>query len=76
MNPKDISQAKNPDLRAATAALVRAGQLARKEAIAAGTPLVIVKDGKLMFVDPKEVDQANGQIADEPVKGVLGRTRG
>ncbi|QEG33339.1 hypothetical protein [Bythopirellula goksoeyrii] len=48
MNPKDISQAKNPDLRASLEAMRRAAALARQTAIQTGTNLVIYKDGKLL----------------------------
>lgn len=51
--PPDISTAKDPDLRTATAALVRASALARKVAIDTGTDLVFVKDGQLVFVEAK-----------------------
>ncbi|MBV8781683.1 MAG: hypothetical protein JO353_09830, partial [Phycisphaerae bacterium] len=41
-------------LRGAMAALVRAGVLARKTARDTDTDLVIVKDGRLLFVPMKE----------------------
>ncbi len=47
MKTKDITKAKDPDLRASAAAMRRAAQLARKTAIQTNTNLVIVKDGKL-----------------------------
>lgn len=46
MNPKDISQAKNPDLRNSLAALRRAGELARETAILSGTSLIVRKNGQ------------------------------
>jgi hypothetical protein len=46
MNSKDISHAKDPDLRASHEALRRASELARKTAIQTGTDLIIVQDGK------------------------------
>ena len=52
MSARDISQAKNPDLRASLAALRRAAELARQTAIQTGTDLVIVSDGRLVLVDP------------------------
>ncbi len=52
MNTKDITEAKDPDLRASAAALRRAAELARKTAIQTDTNLVIVKDGKLTRVPP------------------------
>ena len=50
MKTKDITEAKDPDLRASAAAMRRAAQLARKTAIQTGTHLVIVIDGKLTRV--------------------------
>jgi hypothetical protein len=52
MSTKDISQARNPDLRSSMAALQRASELARKIAIQTGTDLVVVRDGRLLYVDP------------------------
>jgi HJR/Mrr/RecB family endonuclease len=64
MNPKDISKAKDPDLRSAMAALLRASVLARKAAMDTGTDLVVVKDGKLMFVQVKtQHEQARAEDA-------------
>ena len=50
MKTKDISQAKDPDLRASIKALQRASIQARKTAIQTGTNLVIVKDGQLLRI--------------------------
>ena len=44
---RDIQEAKDPDLRACSAAMQRAAQAARRIAIQTGTDLIIVKDGKL-----------------------------
>jgi hypothetical protein len=52
MKTKDISQARNPDIRGSLAALRRASELARKIAIQTGTDLVVVRDGRLVYVDP------------------------
>ena len=46
MNPKDISQAKNPGMRGAMAAMRRAADMARQVAIQTNTAIVQVKDGK------------------------------
>ena len=50
MNSKDITEAKDPDLRASMAAMQRAAESARKTAMQTGTDLIIVKDGKLTRV--------------------------
>lgn len=47
---QDISQAKNPDLRASLAALQRAGEAARQTAIQTGTDLIVVRDGKIIRI--------------------------
>ena len=57
MKTKDISEAKDPDLRAAMAALQRAALQARKTAIQTGTNLVIVKDGQLLRMSAEELSQ-------------------
>jgi hypothetical protein len=55
---KDISEAKDPDLRASVAAMQRAAELARKTAIQTGTDLIVVKDGKLTRISAKELREA------------------
>ena len=55
MKTKDISEAKDPDLRSSMAALLRASQLARKIAIQTDTDLIIAKDGKLVRISPEEL---------------------
>lgn len=50
MKTKDISKAKDPDLRASAAAMQRAAELARKTAIQTNTNLVIMQDGKLIRI--------------------------
>ena len=48
MTPKDISQARNADLRTSFQALRRAAEQARQTAILTGTDLIIVQDGRLV----------------------------
>ncbi|MFM8250804.1 MAG: hypothetical protein ACKOBW_04300 [Planctomycetota bacterium] len=50
MNAKDITQAKDPDLRGSYAALHRAAQLARETAIRTGTDLIIVENEKIVRI--------------------------
>ena len=57
MKTKDISEAKDPVLRASMAALQRAALQARKTAIQTGTNLVIVKDGQLLRISAEELSQ-------------------
>ena len=57
MNTRDISEAKDPDMRTAMAALKRAALQARKIAIKTGTRLIIVKDDQLLKISPEELRQ-------------------
>lgn len=50
MTMKDISEAKDPDLRASVAAMRRAAELARQTAIRTDTDLVVVKNGQLVRI--------------------------
>lgn len=54
MKPKDLSLAKNPDLRASFAALQRAAEMARQVAIQTNTAIVVMENGKLVRI-PAEV---------------------
>jgi hypothetical protein len=51
----DISNAKNPDLRNALAALRRASLMARKIAIQTGTNIVVIRDGKMVRISADEL---------------------
>jgi hypothetical protein len=55
VNARDISDAKDPDLRASVAAMQRAAELARKIAIQTDTHLVIVENGKIMRIPASEL---------------------
>ena len=55
MTQQELSKAKNPDLRAALAALRRAAQMARITAIQTDTEIVIVKDGKPVRIPAEEL---------------------
>ncbi|WP_215842699.1 hypothetical protein HHS34_010010 [Acidithiobacillus montserratensis] len=58
MSVQDISQAKDPLLRASFVALQRAARMAREEAIRTNTDLVIVQDGKVVHIPPEELRRA------------------
>lgn len=58
MSPQDLSQAKNPDLRASLDAMRRAADLARRTAIQTDTEIVRVEDGKPVRVSAKELLRA------------------
>lgn len=55
MKPKDISKARNPDLRASRKAIARAAALAREIALQTNTAIVVVKDGKLMRIPARRL---------------------
>jgi len=55
MNQRDISKAKNPDMRGSLAAIRRAAAEARKIAIQTNTAIVIVRDGKIVHVSADEL---------------------
>lgn len=46
MTNRDLSTARNPDLRASLAAMRRAADAARKTAMETDTEIVVVRDGK------------------------------
>ena len=50
MKAQDISTASNPDMRGSLAALRRASALARKIAIDTGTGIVVVRDGRTVYI--------------------------
>lgn len=55
MNPKPISQAKDPDIRNAQAAMNRAALAARKIAIQTNTSLIVVQSGQIREISPTEL---------------------
>jgi hypothetical protein len=64
MSTMDISNARDPDVRSSLAALRRAAALARKEAIATNTDIVVVKDGRLLVIEAKTLRKQaeNGNV--------------
>jgi hypothetical protein len=55
MNPRDISTARDPDLRASLVALQRAARMARQIAIQTGTGIVVVQDGRTVHISADEL---------------------
>ncbi len=55
MKTRDLSEAKDPALRASLEALKRASLSARQTAIQTNTHLVIVKDGRLLRIPADEL---------------------
>jgi hypothetical protein len=58
MTKKDISEAKDPDLRASVAAMRRAAELARKTAIQTDTSLIVVENGQLIRIPADALREA------------------
>lgn len=55
MMRRDLSEAKNPDLRGSLAAMRRAAEMARQIAIQTNTEIVIVQDGKPVHITAEEL---------------------
>jgi hypothetical protein len=60
MTQKDISKAKNPDLRSSMTAMRRAAALARKTAIQTDTAIILVRDGKPVRIPAAELRAGKG----------------
>ena len=60
VTPKDLSQARNPDLRGSLAAMRRAAEQARKTAVQTDTAIVVVKDGKLLRIPAAQLREQDG----------------
>jgi hypothetical protein len=58
---KDISEAKDPDLRASVAAMRRAAHMARETAIRTDTDLVVVKNGQLIRISAQALRAENSE---------------
>jgi len=57
MKAIDVSNAKDPDIRNSWPALQRAAMMARKIGIETNTGIVVVRDGKLVWVSANELRQ-------------------
>ncbi len=62
MKTKDISQAKDQDLRTSMAALQRAAESARKTAIQTDTAIVVKRDGKLVRISAQELRKTTASL--------------
>ena len=58
MKPRDISEAKDADLRASLGAMRRAAAMARETAIRTDTEIIVVRDGKPVRILAAELRQA------------------
>ncbi len=66
MNANDLTNAKDPDIRAALGALRRAAQVARKTVIQTNTYLIIVKDGRLQRIGAAELVRQEAVTSHKP----------
>ena len=55
MTRRELSKARNPDLRASLAAMLRAAEMARMTAIQTDTEIVLAKDGKPLRITAEEL---------------------
>ena len=58
MSVRDISEAKNPDLRGSMAAMRRAAEMARTTAIQTNTGIIVSRDGKPVRISAAELSKA------------------
>lgn len=58
MTQKEITKAKNPDLRASLAAMQRAAEMARQTAMQTNTAIVVVVDGKPVRIPAEQLRAA------------------
>ena len=61
MTRRELSKARNPDLRASLAAMLRAAEMARKTAIQTDTEIVLAKDGKPLRITAEELRMSKRQ---------------
>lgn len=71
MNAKDITQAKDPDLRASLGALRRAAAMARQTAIQTGTNLIIFRDGRVIRIPPETLRKQAGGMKGFPTQSAI-----
>jgi hypothetical protein len=61
MTRQELSKARNPDLRASLAAMLRAAEMARMTAIQTDTEIVLAKDGKPLRITAEELRMSRSQ---------------
>ncbi len=54
---REISQARNPDMRTAMTAMQRAAELARQTAIQTNTAIVVVREGQRIRITAEQLRQ-------------------
>lgn len=77
MNTKDISEARDPLLAASLAAMGRAAEQARRQALMTRTRLVVWRDGRIRYIDPAMPDpDASDAISNAEVSVPVDRSSG
>ena len=66
LSKRDISEAKNPDMRGSLAALQRAAEMAREIAIQTNTGIVICRDGEMVHISAAELRQERNTRQNPP----------
>ena len=61
MTQQELSKARNPDLRASLAAMLRAAEMARETAVRTDTEIVLAKDGKPVRITAEELRRGDRQ---------------
>lgn len=61
MTQHELWAARNPDLRASLAAMLRAAEMARETAIQTNTEIVLAKDGKPLHITAEELRKRERQ---------------
>lgn len=65
MKPKNLSEAKTPELRGSLDALKCAAKEARRIAIQTGTAIIVVRDGKRLRISAEELSNTRPSIVRE-----------
>lgn len=60
MTAKELSKARNPDMRGSLAAMRRAAELARQTAIQTDTEIIVVRDGKPVVISAQQLREGKG----------------
>lgn len=62
MTQQELSQAKDPDLRASLQAMLRAAELARKTAMQTDTHIVIVENEQIVRLSAEQLQQRRNSV--------------
>ena len=71
MNPEQVSKARNPLLPAALAAIKRAAQRARREALATHTAILITRQGRIVRLEESDIREQ-----EDSKERAIGRSEG